>query len=703
MGAGRKTQTFIMTGNSPSTNPTYTRSSARNLVKSQLGGVIFGCKNNTIKECLTNQLFGLPAQHFTYVKNIDTGLPLFLFNYSDRKLYGIYEAASPGKMNIDPYGWTTDGSERTLYPSQVQIRVKLLCQPLLEEQFKPVIEDNYYTNHHFWFELDHSQASKLISLASLAVSTSTCLPCLPFNTAKRGNIFQPFSSTDTEEEGKGFKLLATETDLTKYLGWVSDSEDSASVGEMKGACKLLQPCPLEVDQSKYSSRKMDSRDDVPLNGDNQLLEGHLDVKMVEQDEKDIILMKLKELAFNRGRQDVLLTDYVAEPAITSDMCLGNRGSICEKMSSDEKNEENSCSSSYCQSIITKLIQGVEELKEIQTEQNLKMRYLEQKLVDAEAEIQQLKNHCIMVQSVSNPPIELSDEKAIESLDELHVNPTESIYLLGGYDGESWLSTLDLYVPSRGVIKSFQPMNSVRSYASVALLNGEVYVLGGGDGRTWYNTVESYNPANDEWTPCPSLNKAKGGLGGVTFDNKIYAIGGGNSVDCFSDVEMFDLKLERWIGMLSLRQKRFSLAAAEIDGVLYATGGFDGKDYLNSAEKFDYRMRYWEQIASMNSKRACHSVAVLNGKLYALGGYDGSTMVSSVEIYDSRMDSWMKADPMKHARGYSAAAVLKESIYVIAGVAAGDRVLDTVECFKEGRGWEVVDIIGKRSFMSAFTV
>ncbi|KAJ0089196.1 hypothetical protein Patl1_31444 [Pistacia atlantica] len=148
------------------------------------------------------------------------------------------------------------------------------------------------------------------------------------------------------------------------------------------------------------------------------------------------------------------------------------------------------------------------------------------------------------------------------------------------------------------------MNSVRSYASVALLNGEVYVFGGGDGRTWYNT-----------------------------------------------------------------------------------------------ENFDCRMRYWEQIASRNSKRTCYSLVVLNGKLYALGAYDGSTMVSSIEIYNSRIDSWMRADPMKQTRGYSAAAVLKESIYVVAGVAAGDKV----ECYKEGRGWEVIDVMGKRSFMSAFTL
>ncbi|KAJ0089192.1 hypothetical protein Patl1_31440 [Pistacia atlantica] len=243
-----------------------------------------------------------------------------------------------------------------------------------------------------------AQASKLISLASIAVSTSTCLPCLPFNTTRQEIIFQPLLSTDMDEEG-----------------WVSDSEDAASVGEMKGECELLQPRPLEVDQSNYLSRKIDSRDDVPLNGDNLLLEAHSDVKMVEQDEKDIILMKLKELAFNCGRQEVPFTDYVDEPAITSGMRLGNGGSICEMMSSDEKNEELFL-------FLLSLIQGVEALQEIKTEQNLKMRYLEQKLVDAEAEIQQLKNHCMMVHPVSNPPIELSDEKAIESLDELHVDP-----------------------------------------------------------------------------------------------------------------------------------------------------------------------------------------------------------------------------------------------------------------------------------------
>jgi hypothetical protein len=68
-------------------------------------------------------LSGLPAPHHVYVKNIVPGLPLFLFNYSERKLYGIFEATSEGQMNINPYGWTTNGSGRTQFPAQVLNKV----------------------------------------------------------------------------------------------------------------------------------------------------------------------------------------------------------------------------------------------------------------------------------------------------------------------------------------------------------------------------------------------------------------------------------------------------------------------------------------------------------------------------------------------------------------------------------------------------
>ncbi|CAK7325940.1 unnamed protein product [Dovyalis caffra] len=177
MGAGRKTQTFHLKEKSVRQTLVNGSITARNLRKSDLAGVIFGCKHNTIKECFSKQLFGIPGSHYSYVKNIDPGLPLFLFNYSDRKLHGIFEATSHGGWNIDPNAWTKDGSGTTLYSAQVRMRIQMQCQPLVEDQFKPIIAENYYgpnEPNYIWFELDQDQTNKLIStFSSSPVTTST--------------------------------------------------------------------------------------------------------------------------------------------------------------------------------------------------------------------------------------------------------------------------------------------------------------------------------------------------------------------------------------------------------------------------------------------------------------------------------------------------------------------------------------------------
>ncbi|KAF5747647.1 Kelch repeat-containing family protein [Tripterygium wilfordii] len=667
MGAGRKTQTININGSGPTNpNPVASHFSSRSLQKNQLGGVIFGCTINTIKECLSSQLFGLPGLHFPYVKNIDPGLPLFLFNYSDRRLHGIYEAASPGRLNINPYGWTTDGSEKTQYPAQVQIHVRQQCQPLLEEQFKPIIADNYYTRGHFWFELDHTQTSKLILL--LASSAVASIPYVPQNEASHRNLFQLLPSTGMREEGQAFEKFHP-----------------------------------EIEHSNRSSRNSDSIDIAPsFDGDYQTLEARSNVEVVEQDEKDIVFKKLQELALKRETQRY---SYVEDSSVTDNKHLEDKSFPGEQLGIEERNEESLPSSSDCQSIITQLIQGMEELKTFKEDQTMKIGYLEHKLAEAEKEIQQLKNRCMLLESGSNPSMADVDELVVESVGGLDQDTSESIYLIGGYDGQSWLSLLNSYFPTQDVLKSLSSMSSVRSYASAAQLNGELYVLGGGDGNGWYDTVESFNPASDNWMFRPSLNERKGSLAGALVNDKIFAIGGGNGSKSFSDVEMLDLDVGRWIPTRSMLEKRFALAAVELNGALYATGGYDGNDYLNSAERFDPREHSWTRIASMTKRRGCHSLVVLNEKLYALGGFDGKTMVPSVDIFDPRTGYWISGEPMKEPKGYFAAAVVKESIYVIGGVKNGDVVLDTVEHFKEGQGWQETksEAIGRRCFLSAIVL
>ncbi|CAI9772194.1 unnamed protein product [Fraxinus pennsylvanica] len=161
MGRGRNTKVNMKEKSESSSLGNFSVR-ARNLRSHELGAVIFGCKHHTMDECLS-----LPSTHFSYVKNVSTGLPLFLFNYSDRTLHGIFEAAGHGQMNINPNAWIADeGTQRTAYPAQVQVSVRKKCQPLFEDKFGPVIGHNYYEGRLFWFELDKGQTRKLIELFS---------------------------------------------------------------------------------------------------------------------------------------------------------------------------------------------------------------------------------------------------------------------------------------------------------------------------------------------------------------------------------------------------------------------------------------------------------------------------------------------------------------------------------------------------------
>lgn len=279
-----------------------------------------------------------------------------------------------------------------------------------------------------------------------------------------------------------------------------------------------------------------------------------------------------------------------------------------------------------------------------------------------------------------------------------------IFVMGGYDGLSWLPRMECYSPSLDAVTYLKQMSVVRSNASAAVLNGVIYNCGGWNGysKLWYDTVECYNPQSNECILCPPLSEKKGSLAATSLNNKIFAAGGGNGIDCFRAVEMFDPVIERWIPTQSMRQKGFASAAAVLDGVLYVVGGYDGKTYLKSAERFDLREVSWSKLPNMNTCRGSHALTVFQGKLYALGGYDGNDYIANVEIYDPRMGSWMEGDEMRQPRGYFAAPVISDTIYAIGGQTVGSDILDSVEIYKLGHGWSETKLngIGARCLFSA---
>lgn len=182
---------------------------------------------------------------------------------------------------------------------KVPVRVRLQCQPLLEDQFKPIIFDNYYSQNLFWFELDYAQTSKLISKLSSQVIASSSLN--PWNATNRMNKFNVLPSNEMREE-KGYSKLP---------------------GQENGFANSCESTGVLV-----------SKDFFHLNADNQkeeVSEGTL----AELDEKDLMYMKLKELAINLAFSDAPVTGQAVESAAL--MESDSRNGAVEHETSQEPN------------------------------------------------------------------------------------------------------------------------------------------------------------------------------------------------------------------------------------------------------------------------------------------------------------------------------------------------------------------------------
>jgi hypothetical protein len=62
---------------------------------------------------------------------IKPGASIFLFNVTDRLLFGIFEALTPAIMNIEPTAFSKNPkSTSSPFPVQIRVRVSLECPPL---------------------------------------------------------------------------------------------------------------------------------------------------------------------------------------------------------------------------------------------------------------------------------------------------------------------------------------------------------------------------------------------------------------------------------------------------------------------------------------------------------------------------------------------------------------------------------------------
>jgi hypothetical protein len=131
-----------------------------------------------------------------------------------------------------------------------------------------------------------------------------------------------------------------------------------------------------------------------------------------------------------------------------------------------------------------------------------------------------------------------------------------------------------------------PMPTARDGLAVGVVNGILYAVGGFNGSSYVSTVEAYDPVTNTWTTKAPMPTARYLLAAGVVNGVLYAVGGFNG-SSLSTVEAYNPATNTWTTDAPMPTKRDSLAASVVNAVLYAAGGIDRTTFtfLSTVEAF----------------------------------------------------------------------------------------------------------------------
>lgn len=158
-----------------------------------------------------------------------------------------------------------------------------------------------------------------------------------------------------------------------------------------------------------------------------------------------------------------------------------------------------------------------------------------------------------------------------------------LYVLGGFDGETYLDTAYVYDPAADSWRPLPPLPHGRAFASGGVLAGQLHVVGGQDAGGARQDCLRLNPAMEVWETCPEMLLPRSGAGSAVLLNRLYVIGGRGEAGALSFSEMYDPTAQTWqvinTPQLSETGEWGDLGVGQIETRIYALGGRQGGELL----------------------------------------------------------------------------------------------------------------------------
>src|SRR3990172_3655962 len=276
--------------------------------------------------------------------------------------------------------------------------------------------------------------------------------------------------------------------------------------------------------------------------------------------------------------------------------------------------------------------------------------------------------------------DMTENRFGHTVDELN----GKLYVVGGVHTETstYPRTTLVYDRSSGEWTQIPLANNkIRNCHTSCIVDGKMYVMGGNDSSSTLSTMDMFDPSTGEWVSKNSMSTDRGLAACASIEGKIYVMGGMqmNEFSGLSTVEVYNTTNDIWMQVADMPTNRWGHSAVALNGKIYVFGGRSANYPYTSVEMYDAQTNTWTTKSNMPTARYCLTTCVLDDNIFAIGGWffsGGGPFYDKVEIYNPESDEWLTERPLPVARAVLASIVLDGKIYVYGGARTGHPCIGT---------------------------
>lgn len=142
-------------------------------------------------------------------------------------------------------------------------------------------------------------------------------------------------------------------------------------------------------------------------------------------------------------------------------------------------------------------------------------------------------------------------------------PKDILFTFGGWSASSAVSMIETYDVrvNKWYTLHQKEKTGIRAYHGMVWFQEEIWIIGGFDGRIYFSTVESFDPVTKKWTRRACMETKRCYVSTAVLQDGIYACGGYDGNNRTETCEKYDPISKVWVPIASMNHQRSDASAA----------------------------------------------------------------------------------------------------------------------------------------------